>query len=197
MKLLHMMPLPVLPSPRCCRPPAATAVSLRRRLPGAALLAGTLFLLAACAGRTSVTAPAAASSAPPNVLAVIRDAAMAYRAPFTVELVRDAAISEAIEASKQAEMRGDRAAAEAALRDALDDPEARQRYAELLLARGEAAQAEQLARQAWQDSAQVGEWCARSWFTIAEARELQYAPNGARQARERARDCMPPSVDRY
>ena len=54
-----------------------------------------------------------------------------------------------------------------------------------------------MARQAWEASAKVGEWCARSWFTIAEARELQYAPNGARQARERARDCMPPSVERY
>lgn len=190
-----MMPLPVLPSSRAGRQsPAIARVRASSCLVAPALLA---VWLAACAGRAPSTTPAPVVSTPPNVLAVIRDAAIAYRAPFAVELVRDAAIGEAIEASKQAEMRGDRAGAEAALRDALDDPEARQRYAELLLARGEAAQAEQLARQAWEDSAQVGEWCARSWFTIAEARELQYAPNGARQARERASDCMPPSVDRF
>lgn len=153
--------------------------------------------LAACATEP-VRAPAAAPApAPVNVLAVIRDGAVAYRGEFQVELVRDAAVVEAIEASAQAEMRGDRRAAEAALVDALDDPEARQRYAELLLARGEAARAEALAREAWEAGAKVGEWCARSWLTIAEARVLQDAPNGAAQARERAQACMPPRVDRY
>ena len=187
--------------------PHSTSVTSRRQRPVltaatpmltmAALLLAVVALMAGCAGNPPAPTVSPAPTAPANVLALIRDQAVAYRAPFAVELIRDAAISEAIEASKQAEMRGDRAAAEAALRDALDDPEARQRYAELLLARGAAAEAEQMARQSWQESAQVGEWCARSWFTIAEARELQYAPNGARQARERARDCMPPSVDRY
>lgn len=152
--------------------------------------------LAACATEpVRVAAPAA--SPPVNVLAVIRDGATAYRGDFQVELVRDAAVAEAIEASRQAEMRGDRRAAEAALADALDDPEARQRYAELLLARGEAAQAERLAREAWEAGARVGEWCARSWLTIAEARVLQDAPNGAEQARSRARECIPPRVERY
>lgn len=154
-------------------------------------------LLAACAGEP--TRPGATAPAQParNVLADIRTEAERYRGAFQVELIREPAVAEAIEASKQAEMRGDRAGAEAALRDALDDPEARQRYAELLLARGAAAQAEQLAREAFEASAQLGEWCARSWLTVAEARVLQNAPNGARQARERAGECMPPKVDRY
>lgn len=153
--------------------------------------------LAACATEP-VRAPApAATPAPVNVLAVIRDGAVAYRGEFQVELIRDAAVAEAIEASRQAEIRGDRRAAEDALLAALDDPEARQRYAELLLARGEAARAEAAARQAWEAGPRVGEWCARSWLTIAEARVLQDAPNGAAQARERARECMPPRVDRY
>jgi DNA-binding TFAR19-related protein (PDSD5 family) len=154
-------------------------------------------LLAACAAEPSRPTTTAPAPPPRNVLAEIRTEAERYRGAFQVELIREPAIAEAIEASKQAEMRGDRAAAESALIDALDDPEARQRYAELLLARGEAARAEQLARQAYEASAQLGEWCARSWLTVAEARLLQSAPNGARQARERATACMPPRVDRY
>lgn len=154
-------------------------------------------LLAACAGEP--TRPAATAPAPParNVLADIRSEAERYRGAFQIELIREPAIVEAIAASKAAEMRGDRGDAEAALLGALDDPEARQRYAELLLARGEAARAEQLAREAYEASAKLGEWCARSWLTVAEARVLQNAPNGARQARERAAGCMPPKVDRY
>lgn len=153
--------------------------------------------LAACATEP-VRAPApVAAPAPVNVLAVIRDGAVAYRGEFQVELVREAAVVEAIEASARAEMRGDRRAAEAALVEVLDDPEARQRYAELLLARGEAARAEALAREAWETGAKVGEWCARNWLTIAEARVLQGAPNGAVQARERAQACLPPRVERY
>jgi hypothetical protein len=154
-------------------------------------------LLAACAAEP--TRPAASAPVPPprNVLADIRNEAERYRGAFQVELIREPAIVDAIAASKAAEMRGDRGDAEAALIGALDDPEARQRYAELLLARGEAARAEQLAREAWEASAKLGEWCARSWLTVAEARLLQDAPNGARQARERAGECMPPKVDRY
>lgn len=153
-------------------------------------------LLAACAAERprSVQTPA---ERPRNVLADIRNEAVKYRADFQVELIRDAAIVDAIEASKQAEMRGDRAAAEAALRDALDDPEAKQRYAELLLTRGEAAKAERLAREAYEASAKLGEWCARSWLTVAEARAMQNAPNGAAQARSRVVECKPPEVNRY
>ncbi len=162
-----------------------------------ALVSTSLMLIAAC-GRDVVREPPAPSPAPPvNVLALIRDGAVAYRGEFHVEVVRSADIAVAIEASRRAEMRGDRRAAEEALRDALEDPEARQRYAELKLARGEAAEAERLAREAWEAGAKVGEWCARSWLTVAEARVMQNAPNGAAQARERARDCMPPKVERY
>lgn len=156
--------------------------------------------LAACSsqpprpGPSSVVSP---QEPPRNVLAAIRDQAVEYRSEFQVEPLREPAVAESIEAAKRAEMRGDRAAAEAALADALHDPEARQRYAELLLARGAAADAERLAREAWEAGAKVGEWCARSWLTIAEARELQHAPNGARQARERAAECAPPQVHRY
>lgn len=153
-------------------------------------------LLAACAVETTRTVPGP-PAAPRNVLADIRTEAEQYRAAFQVELIREAAISDAIEASRQAEMRGDRAAAEIALRDALDDPEAKQRYAELLLARGDAAQAEKLAREAFDASAKMGEWCARSWLTVAEARLAQNAPNGAAEARGRVPACRPPQVDRY
>jgi hypothetical protein len=155
-----------------------------------------VLLLAACAVDTTRTAQQP-DTPPRNVLAIIRTEAEQYRAAFQVELIRDAAITEAIEASRQAEMRGDRAGAEAALRDALDDPEAKQRYAELLLARGDAAQAEKLAREAFDASAKMGEWCARSWLTVAEARLAQNAPNGAAQARARVPECKPPQVDRY
>jgi hypothetical protein len=153
-------------------------------------------LLAGCAVDTTRTAQQPVPP-PRNVLADIRTQAAAYRADFQVELVRDAAVVEAIEASRQAEMRGDRAGAEAALRDALHDPEAKQRYAELLLARGDAARAESLAREAFDASAQIGEWCARSWLTVAEARLAQNAPNGAAEARARVPACKPPQVDRY
>ena len=163
---------------------------LRTSLPVATLL------LAACA--TEAPRREATPTTPArNVLADIRNQAAEYRAEFQVELIRDPAITDAIEASKQAEMRGDRAAAEAALVDALYDPEAKQRYAELLLARGEAAQAETLAREAFEASAKVGEWCARSWLTVAEARVLQNAPNGAAQARSRVPECKAPHVDRF
>lgn len=154
-------------------------------------------LLAGCAAEPSRPDAPTPAQPPRNVLADIRTEAERYRGAFQVELIREPAIAEAIEASKQAEMRGDRAGAEAALVDALADPEARQRYAELLLARGAAAEAESLAREAYEASARFGEWCARSWLTVAEARLLQGAPNGARQARQRAGECMPPKVDRY
>lgn len=162
-----------------------------------AILSIVVLMLAACGREAVRETPRAAQQPPVNVIAVIRDAAAAYRGEFHVEVVRSGEISHAIEQARQAEMRGDRGAAENALRDALDDPEAKQRYAELLLARGAAADAERLAREAWEAGAKVGEWCARSWFTVAEAREWQNAPNGARQARERAGDCMPPKVERY
>lgn len=164
---------------------------------GRTLFCITLLTLAACGREAVREAPRGTPTAPVNVIAVIRDGAAAYRGDFHVEVIRSAQVSHAIEQSRQAEMRGDRRAAEEALRDALEDPEARQRYAELLLARGEAAEAERLAREAWEAGAKVGEWCARSWLTIAEARERQNAPNGARQARERAVDCTPPRVERY
>lgn len=154
-------------------------------------------LLAACAAEPVRPPPAAAPEPPRNVLASIRDAAVAYRGDFHVELLREPAVAEAIKRAHRHEMRGRRDRAEAELRKVLDDPEARQRYAELVLARGDAARAEQLAREAWDRGPKVGEWCARSWFTIAEARLAQHAPNGAEQARERARDCQPPKVDRY
>ena len=153
-------------------------------------------LVAACAVETTRTSRQPVSPAR-NVLAAIRTEAEQYRAAFQVELIREAAIIDAIEASRQAEMRGDRAVAEAALRDALDDPEAKQRYAELLLARGDAAQAEKLAREAFESSAKMGEWCARSWLTVAEARLAQNAPKGAAEARGRVPACKPPQVDRY
>lgn len=156
----------------------------------------SLLALAAC-GSGPVRQPTPPPAPPVNVIAVIRDGAVPYRGDFQVEIIRSPEIAHAIEESKRAEMRGDRRAAEEALCGALEDPEARQRYAELLLARGEAAEAERLAREAWEAGSRVGEWCARSWLTIAEARELQNAPNGARQARERARECMPPKVERY
>jgi DNA-binding TFAR19-related protein (PDSD5 family) len=162
-----------------------------------ALVSLSLSLLAAC-GREIVRETPPPPAAPPvNVIAVIRDGAAEYRGEFHVEVIRDADITHAIEEASRAEMRGDRRAAEEALRGALDDPEARQRYAELLLARGQAAEAERLAREAWEAGAKVGEWCARSWLTVAEARRMQNAPHGAEQARERARDCMPPKVERY
>lgn len=155
-------------------------------------------LLAACGSDIVRESPRNEPVAPPvNIIAVIRDGAVDYRGDFHVEVIRDAATAEAIEQSRQAEMRGDRRAAEEALRGALDDPEAKQRYAELLLARGAAADAERLAREAYDASAKVGEWCARSWLTVAEARERQNAPNGARQARDRLADCTPPKVERY
>lgn len=153
-------------------------------------------LLAACAAEPAKSPPRPATPTR-NVIAAIRDEAANYRAEFQVEVIREPAVADAIEASRRAEMRGDRAGAEAALRDALDDPEAKQRYAELLLARGKAAEAERLAREAFEASAKVGEWCARSWLTVAEARSAQNAPNGARQARERAAECKAPEVTRY
>lgn len=153
-------------------------------------------LLAACAADATRPAPDARAPAR-NVIAQIRDEAAKYRADFQVELIREAAIAEAIEASKQAEMRGDRKAAETALESALSDPEAKQRYAELLLARGQAAQAEKLAREAYDASARTGEWCARSWLTVAHAREMQNAPNGAQQARGKVAECKSPEVNRY
>lgn len=159
-------------------------------------IAALALLLAACATETP-RATRQAAEPPRNVLATIRDEAVAYRADFQVELIREPAVAEAIEASRQAEMRGDRAAAEAALKPALDDPEAKQRYAELLLVRGEAVDAERLAREAYEASAKLGEWCARSWLTVAEARLMQNAPNGAAQARARVAECKPPQVDRY
>lgn len=167
------------------------------RIALASVVASTL-LIAGCGSDVVRESPRDEPVAPPvNVIAVIRDGAADYRGEFNVEVIRDAAITHAIEQSTQAEMRGDRRAAEDALRDALDDPEAKQRYAELLLARGAAADAERLAREAYDAGAKVGEWCARSWLTVAEARERQNAPNGARQARERLVDCTPPKVERY
>lgn len=154
-------------------------------------------LLVACAVDSGARPEPDARAPARNVIAQIRDEAAKYRAEFQVELIREAAITEAIETSKQAEMRGDRRAAEAALEPALSDPEAKQRYAELLLARGDAAQAEKLAREAYDASAKTGEWCARSWLTVAHAREMQNAPNGAQQARSKVPECKSPEVNRY
>ncbi len=76
---------------------------------------------------------------------------------------------------------------ERAQRIAPREPQVLYRLAELRLAQGDAAQAEQVARRALTYAADRPALQASLWNLIAQARERQGDPAGAAQARERAR----------
>ena len=76
---------------------------------------------------------------------------------------------------------------ERALRISPREPEVLMRLADVRLKQGNPAQAEQLAQQGLNAAASDTPLAASLWDIIAQARDLQNNPQGAAEARERAR----------
>lgn len=84
-----------------------------------------------------------------------------------------------------------------ALKEEPDNPRVYQSQAELALKQRRFDLAERLAMGAFERSAQVGELCARSWLTVAEARLGRSDVDATAQARRRALACAEHGIIRY
>jgi hypothetical protein len=98
-----------------------------------------------------------------------------------------ALLTSAQQLQRSGDLNGAASSLERAQRIAPREPQVLYRLAELRLAQGDAAQAEQVARRALTYAADRPALQASLWNLIAQARERQGDPAGAAQARERAR----------
>ncbi|MCK7593881.1 tetratricopeptide repeat protein [Pseudomarimonas salicorniae] len=171
-----------------------SASPLRLRATSAAL---TALLLAACA-TAPAPVPVVAEVPPPppprDLLAEVRAAAADAGDVIEVAPLRDGTVVDLLEQAEDAERRGDIAAAERALRQAVDlvpdDPDLMQRRAELLLAQRALDEAEQLAARSFERGPRLGPLCRRNWTTVRLAREERGDAGGAENASRQAARCL-------
>lgn len=105
--------------------------------------------------------------------------------PAVKELMADAADAEGRGDFQQASMLLERA-----LRIQPRDPELLQHMAEIQLQQKDYSQALNFATRSYDSGPRVGEICSRNWRTIGVAREQMGDKSGAREARDRAGNCM-------
>jgi tetratricopeptide (TPR) repeat protein len=149
---------------------------------------GLLLGLSGCAGwqpreegaedvETRVRAPAREESAGVQVFPL--------QNPAVKQLLADASAAESSGDYGQASMLLERA-----LRIQPRDPELLQQMAEVQLQIGDFGQALNFAERSYDTGPRVGELCSRNWHTMAVARERLGDTGAARQARDRAGQCM-------
>ncbi|NIQ35512.1 MAG: tetratricopeptide repeat protein [Xanthomonadales bacterium] len=147
-----------------------------------------LMLLAACAGR----APAPVEER--EVEARVRTPAREGSAGVQVYSLQNPAVVELTEDARRAEREGDYEQAavllERALRIRPRDPQLLQHMAEVQLQKRDYEQALSFAIRSYDIGPRVGEICARNWRTIGVARENLDDSAGAREAEQRAGQCM-------
>ena len=145
-------------------------------------------LLAACAARS----PAPVEER--EVEQRVRTPARQDSEGVQVRPLKNAAALQLADEAKRAEYAGDfdQAAVllERALRIQPRDPELMQHMAEVQLQKKEYEQALNFAVRSYDIGPRVGEICARNWRTISVAREYLDDPAGAREAEQRAGQCM-------
>lgn len=165
-----------------------------------AVPASVVFLLTACA-QTGAPVP---SNAPQfdrgAALRAIRDAGHGLDSAVQVQPLRDAAIDGYAQQSRAAEARNDYAAAAMAMDKALhlapDAPDLLQSRAEIDIAQGDYAQAEQNALKSFSLGPKVGSLCAKNWQTVVEARTAMGDAATAQQAMQRAKECRVKPIQR-
>jgi tetratricopeptide (TPR) repeat protein len=147
-----------------------------------------MFLLAACA--SSPPAPVEDR----EVESRVRTPARQDSAGVQVFPLQNPAVVQLTDEARRAEHAGDLDHAavllERALRIQPRDPQLMQHMAEVQLQKKDYEQALNFAVRSYDIGPRVGELCARNWRTISVAREYLNDPSGAREAEERAGQCM-------
>jgi len=151
-----------------------------------ALLAGAL--LAACAARS----PAPVEDR--EVEQRVRSPAREESEGVQVFPLQNPAVQQLTDEARRAEYAGDYDQAalllERAMRIQSRDPELMQHMAEIQIQKRDWEQALGFATRSFDIGPRVGEICARNWRTIGVAREHLDDPKGAREAEQRAGQCM-------
>ncbi|MGD8385221.1 MAG: hypothetical protein PVF89_07425 [Lysobacterales bacterium] len=147
-----------------------------------------LLLLAAC----SAHSPAPVEDREIN--ARVRTPATQDSAGVQVYSLQNPAVRELTAQAKEAEQKGNLALASAYLERAMRiqprDPQLLQQMAEVKLQKQDYEQALNFAQRSFEIGPRVGEICSRNWRTIGVAREHLKDASGAREAEQRAAECM-------
>ena len=167
------------------------------------VLSAIVLALAACATTEPVPPPPAPLTAatPQQQVAAIRAAAGDGEGELAIQPLRDPKVEDLREQASRLESQQHYADAARALDQALaivpDDPALLQERAEAALLLGDHAQAEALARRAFETGSQVGPLCRRHWATIEQARLLAGDAAGAAAARAQVDPCTVAGVNRF
>ncbi|WP_425602295.1 hypothetical protein [Luteimonas aquatica] len=173
------------------------------RLPLFLLSAAALLSLAACTSTPPPPpAPAPLSSATPEqMVAAIRGAAGSGDSELAVQPLRDPQVEDLREDAQRLEAQRRYADQAKALDQALaivpDDPALLQERAEAALLLEDYANAETLARRAFELGSKVGPLCRRHWGLIEQARLHAGDAAGAANAKTQVDACKVPGVDRF
>jgi len=148
----------------------------------------TLLTLAAC------SSPTPAPVEDREVTARVREPASEDSAGVQVYSLQNPAVIQLMAQAQGAESAGDFDQAsgylERALRIQPRDPQLLQHMAEINLQKEDYQQALNFAVKSYEIGPRVGEICSRNWRTISVAREHLKDAGGAREAEERATQCM-------
>ena len=124
----------------------------------------------------------------------VREPASEDSAGVQVYSLQNPAVKQLTAQAENAEQAGDLDQAggylERALRIQPRDPQLLQHMAEIKLQKEDYQQALNFARKSYDIGPRVGEICSRNWRTISVAREYLNDASGAREAEERAGQCM-------
>lgn len=178
---------------------AFRAAASARAILCASLAAG----LAACASQPPPPpAPAPLTSATPQQQVAAVDAAAGDgEGELAIQPLRDPKVEDLRERAQRLLGQGHSADAAKALDEALaivpEDPALLQERAEAALLLAQPAQAESLARRAFELGSKVGPLCRRHWATIEQARLLAGDATGAAAARGQIAQCTVAGVERY
>jgi hypothetical protein len=159
-------------------------------------------LLAACSSTSpGAGAPTARGARPGNqLLAEVRNSGRLGN-ELDVQPLRDPQVEDLRTAATGAEARGDYAAAERALAQALllvpNDPDLLQWQAEMALVRHDWARAQQLATQSWERGPKLGGLCRRNWTTLRLAAEARKDAPAVALAQQRTGACAVAPPTRY
>lgn len=169
---------------------------------GACAAATALLLLAACASQPLPAAPKPLTDATPEAMvAAIRASAGDNETELTVRPIRDPMVDDLREDALRLESRQQYDQAAAALDKALalapGDPALLQERAEAAILQRDFAQAETLARHAFDIGSHVGPLCRRHWALVRQARLMAVDAAGAEDAQAKLETCKVDGPNRF
>jgi Flp pilus assembly protein TadD len=160
-------------------------------------------LLAGCSsdGGSRSHASAAPKMAAGNVLLQQVRSAGQLGNELDVQPLRDPQVEDLRAAATAAEARGDWAAVQRVLAQALqlspNDPDLLQWQAEIALVAHDFARAQQLAQESWERGPKLGGLCRRNWTTLRLAAESRGDATGASSAQQQAAACAVAPPNRF